>query len=371
VIAAVLSALGRLESFRMAEPGEFTRRAFEHGRLDLTQVEALADLIYAETAAQRRQALAQVTGLLGERAETWRRQVIEARALIEAGIDFADEADVAADTLARAAAIIAPLLTDVDAALRSAHYGERLREGLRVAILGPPNAGKSTLLNRIARREAAIVSPQPGTTRDVIEVHLDLAGYPVTLLDTAGIRENTEDPIEREGMRRAHAAAARAHLVLWLEDAETLDALAVWKAEHEPRDAAGTMRWLIVSKIDRIGPDELAGHEAALRRSRWTIHYVSAADGTGIDTLVQAITQFAQNYFPSEPALVTRERQHVIVRQVSSALHAAISRIAAGGGEEIIAEDLRHAATHLGRLTGRVDVEEVLDVIFREFCIGK
>ncbi len=371
VIAAILTALGRLEDCRMAEAGEFTRRAFENGRLDLTQVEALADLVYAETAAQRRQALAQVTGLLGSHAERWRHRLIEARALIEAGIDFADEGDVAKDTLARAAAIIAPLLTEVDAALRSAIYGERLREGLRVAILGPPNAGKSTLFNRLAQREAAIVSPHPGTTRDVIEVHLELAGYPVTLLDTAGIRENTEDPIEREGMRRARDAAAGAHLVLWLEDAETLDALAVWKAEHEPRGDPGMMRWLLVSKIDRISADELAGHKAALRQSRWTIHYVSAADGSGIDALVESITTFAQNFFPAEPALVTRERQHVIVRQVSSALHAAMSRIAHGGGEEIIAEDLRHAATHLGRLTGRVDVEEVLDVIFREFCIGK
>src|SRR5712691_5474249 len=203
VIAAVLAALGKFEGFRLAEPGEFTRRAFENGRLDLTQVEALADLVYAETEAQRRQAFQQVNGLLGGHAESWRRKTIEARALVEAGIDFSDEAGVPKDMVARALAIVRPLAAEMAGAAR----GERLRDGLWVVIAGPPNAGKSTLLNRLARREAAIVSPQAGTTRDVIEVHLDLAGYPVNLIDTAGIRAASEDPIEREGMARARAAA--------------------------------------------------------------------------------------------------------------------------------------------------------------------
>src|SRR5712691_1645238 len=230
VIAAVLAALGKFEGFRLAEPGEFTRRAFENGRLDLTQVEALADLVYAETEAQRRQALHQVNGLLGGHAESWRRKTIEARALVEAGIDFSDEAGVPKDMVARALAIVRPLAAEIAAALAGAARGERLRDGLWVVIAGPPNAGKSTLLNRLARREAAIVSPSAGTTRDVIEVHLDLAGYPVNLLDTAGIRAASDDPIEREGMRRARESAGRANLVLWVVEAGS-DGSTGWTAE--------------------------------------------------------------------------------------------------------------------------------------------
>src|SRR4249919_156216 len=218
VVAAVLGALGRIEGLRPAEAGEFTRRAFENGRLDLTAVEGLADLIGAETEAQRRQAYRQLKGLLGDRAETWRARLIEALALVEARIDFSDEADVPEDLIGPALVIAHSLRDEIAQALLGAARGERLREGLVVAIAGPPNAGKSTLLNRIARREAAIVSPIPGTTRDVIEVHLDLGGYPVTLLDTAGIRDS-DDPVEQDGVRRARQRAGAADLVLWVEDA--------------------------------------------------------------------------------------------------------------------------------------------------------
>src|SRR6185436_3917939 len=217
VIAAVLSALGRIDGLRAAEPGEFTRRAFENGKLDLTAVEGLADLIGAETEAQRRQAYRQLKGLLGQRAETWRTRLIEALALVEARIDFSDEADVPEDLIRPALKIVRELRDEIAEVLAGAGRGERLREGLVVAIAGPPNAGKSTLLNRIARREVAIVSPVAGTTRDVIEVHLDLDGYPVTLLDTAGIRDSA-DPVEQEGVRRARARAAEADLVLWVQD---------------------------------------------------------------------------------------------------------------------------------------------------------
>ena len=218
VIAGVLDALGTIEGCRPAEPGEFTRRAFENGQLDLTAVEGLADLIAAETPAQRRQAFRQLKGLIGDRAEAWRRRLIEALALVEARIDFSDEADVPEDLSSPALACCAAIARRDRGGLADGGRGERLREGLVVAIAGPPNAGKSTLLNRLARREAAIVSPYAGTTRDVIEVHLDLDGYPVTLLDTAGIRES-DDPVEQEGVRRARERAAAADLVLWVIDA--------------------------------------------------------------------------------------------------------------------------------------------------------
>ena len=223
VIAATLSALGQLPGLRPAEAGEFTRRAFENGKLDLTAVEGLADLVGAETEGQRRQAFRQMKGALGGRAEEWRQKLIRALALVEARIDFSDEADVPEDLLGPALAMARELTAEIEAALADERRGERLREGLVVAIAGPPNAGKSTLLNRIAQREAAIVSPHAGTTRDVIEVHLDLNGWPVTLLDTAGMRE-TGDPVEMEGVRRARARAGAADLVLWVVDGSAGDA---------------------------------------------------------------------------------------------------------------------------------------------------
>ena len=213
VVAATLAALGKLEGFRHAEAGEFTRRAFESGRMDLTAVEGLADLVAAETDAQRKQALRQMQGEFARHLERWREQLIQARALLEAGIDFADEEDVPENLAMQALEIVQPVLAEIRTALQG--QGERLRDGLQIAIAGPPNVGKSTLLNRIARRDVAIVSPYAGTTRDVIEVHLDLGGYPVTLRDTAGIR-STDDPIEQEGVRRAQRSADAADLILWV-----------------------------------------------------------------------------------------------------------------------------------------------------------
>ena len=217
VLAALFSAFSGFENVRAAEPGEFTRRGFENGKLDLTEAEALDDLIHADTDRQRRQALRQLKGMLGERARHWRAQIIDASALIAAGIDFSDEGDVSAELVAPALAKIRALLGEIEEVLAAQGQSERLREGLVVAIAGAPNVGKSTLMNQLARREVAIVSPHAGTTRDVIEVQLDLDGYPVTLIDTAGIRE-TDDPVEQEGVRRARARAAEADLVLWLVD---------------------------------------------------------------------------------------------------------------------------------------------------------
>ena len=356
VIAAVLAALGRIAGLRSAEAGEFTRRAFESGRMDLTAVEGLADLVAAETEAQRRQAFLQLKGLLGDRAETWRQRLIEALAMVEAGIDFSEEEDVPQDLLARALALIRPLAEEISQA--GLGQGERLREGLRVAIAGPPNAGKSTLFNRLARREAAIVSPFPGTTRDVLEIHLDLGGYPVTVLDTAGIRE-TNDPIEREGVRRASEQSAGADLVLWV-----IDATAVQGSEPEVPPA-----WLVVNKMDLADPPARGRIESKFNKRR-EIHFISSTTGSGVDELVNAISGFAQRFFTPEAALVTRQRQRTHLRDTVIALKDA-QQAAQEGREEIMAEHLRIATHALGRLLGRVDVEDVLDVIFRDFCIGK
>jgi tRNA modification GTPase len=380
VIATTLRALGRIAGLRPAEAGEFTRRAFENGRMDLTAVEGLADLVAAETDAQRRQAFKHLKGLLGERAETWRTRLIEALALVEAGIDFSDEDDVPRETMVRALDLVRPLADEI--AHACAGTGERLREGLRVAIAGPPNAGKSTLFNRLARREAAIVSPFPGTTRDVLELHLDLGGYPVTVLDTAGIRD-TDDPVEREGVRRATEQAEQASLVLWVVDAtaegvpeplaktsaKTTCAKTTWaKTCPKPLEVApGTHLWRIVNKIDLL-PDGQADRPHAMEREN--VRLVSSATGAGIDALVGAIGRFCEDFFSLEPALVTRARQRAHLEETGRALRGA-QEAAAQGREEIMAEQLRLASRALGKLLGRVDVEDILDVIFRDFCIGK
>ena len=353
VVAAVLGALGKLPGFRPAEAGEFTRRAFLNGRLDLTAVEGLADLVFAETEAQRAQAMRQLTGALAGRADAWRERLIEALALLEARIDFSDQ-DVPDDLVSPALDVARQLSEEIGKTLADEHRGERLREGLVVAIAGPPNAGKSSLLNRLARREAAIVSPYAGTTRDVIEVHLDLGGYPVTLLDTAGVRES-DDPVEQEGVRRARARAEAADLVLWVVEA---DASAGLKTNGEKS------QWIVHNKID-LSP------ERAQRVTGPQCYAISALTGQGVDRLVSDLAGFARDALQGgESALVTRDRHRVALQHTQEALNRAIA-VGAAGGEELFAEELRLAARALGRLTGRVDVEDVLDVIFRDFCIGK
>ncbi len=363
VIAATLGALGRIEGLRPAEAGEFTRRAFENGKLDLTAIEGLADLIGAETEAQRRQAYRQLKGLLGDRAETWRARLIEALALVEARIDFSDEADVPEDLIGPALKIVRELRDEIAQALAAGTRGERLRDGLVVAIAGPPNAGKSTLLNRIARREAAIVSPVAGTTRDVIEVHLDLDGYPVTLLDTAGIRDS-DDPVEQEGVRRARQRASEADLVLWVEAAEQRDV--------QPRATMFTgavLTWVIRNKIDLLSSVKRNEYNNEFGLSN-IVFSLSATTGLGLAEFLAQLTQFSRSYFGLEPALLTRERH----RKALDSTHKALDRACTEGSEgreDIVAEELRLAAQTLGRLTGRVDVEDILDAIFRDFCIGK
>ncbi len=466
VIAATLSALSRLPGLRPGEAGEFTRRAFENGKLDLTAVEGLADLGAAETEGQRRQALRQLEGALGAPAESWRQRLIQALALVEARIDFSDEADVPENLLAPALAIARELEREIAAALADGGRGERLREGLTVAIAGPPNAGKSTILNRIARREAAIVSPYAGTTRDVIEVHLDLNGWPVTLLDTAGIRE-TGDPVEMEGVRRARERAQAADLVLWvLEASETgvKNAAAKGAAKSQSKNAAAQgaafstgveparfiperaaearrgegertrgpdirsefasgfqvsafgrpqndnglaekplsapPTWLIRNKIDlihghlsnelrvqSIGRDELESGTTRTLRSMvnsqlpqrnesksYKNEYefsISATTGEGFDALLAQLERAAKGILAgNESVLVTRVRHRRALEDALAALRRGQSADVAAK-EDLLAEELRSAATALGRLTGRVDVEDILDVIFRDFCIGK
>jgi tRNA modification GTPase len=360
VLAALIAALSGFENVRAAEPGEFTRRGFENGKLDLTEAEALDDLIHADTDRQRRQALRQLKGLLGERARDWRARIIEASALIEAGIDFSDEGDIPAELVGPALARIGSLRNEIEEVLAAQGRSERLREGLVVAISGPPNVGKSTLINQLARREVAIVSPHAGTTRDVIEVQLDLDGYPVTVIDTAGIRE-TADPVEQEGVRRARRRAAEADLVLWIID-----------SEHQESGHPGEAPvWVVRNKIDLD-----AARGGRLRPPVGVVggagsgFEISACLGDGVLELMAALVEFARDYFGSkEDSLIGRERQRQLLQETVYSLERSISVMETG--EELAAEELRTAAHSLGRLLGRVDVEDVLDVIFREFCVGK
>jgi tRNA modification GTPase len=364
VLAALFAALSGFADVRPAEPGEFTRRAFENGKLGLTEAEGLDDLIHADTDRQRRQALRQLKGLLGDKARDWRAQIIEASALIEAGIDFSDEGDVPAELIAPALARIKMLLGEIQEVLAAQGRSERLREGLVVAIAGPPNVGKSTLMNQLARREVAIVSPHAGTTRDIIEVQLDLDGYPVTVIDTAGIRE-TDDPVEQEGVRRARARASEADLVLWMMDAQH---------EQSPQEGAAPL-WTVRNKIDldAVKADSPKPSQAGFmgqERRPGSDFGISASRGDGIAELISALVGFARDYLGAgEVSLISRARQRKLLEETADSLQHSIDVI--GKGEELAAEELRAAAYSLGRLLGRVDVEDILEAIFRDFCIGK
>jgi tRNA modification GTPase len=361
VIAGVLEALGTVPGCRLAEPGGFARRSFENGKIDLTAAEALADLVDADTAAQRRQALRQAGGALARLYDGWRTALIEAQALTEAAIDFADEGDVGEKAAAGARAAVAGLLTRLKAHLYDGRRGEILREGFRVAIAGPPNAGKSSLLNALARREAAIVSEEAGTTRDIIEVTLDLNGVPVVLSDTAGIRE-AEGKVEREGIRRAVAHVRGADLVLWLTDA------AGPTLPQPPAELVGPGGALIIAlnKVDLLGD---VGEGAAADDGTFRI---SALTGAGLPALTDAIARRAADGAgagASEAPVITQARHRQLLETCAGALE---TYMAGDPAElELRAEDLRRAATALGRITGRVDVEDVLGAIFGRFCIGK
>jgi len=352
VVAGVLAALGRVPGLRPAEPGEFAWRAFENGKLDLAEVEGLADLVEAETAAQRRQALRIAGGALSRESEAIRATLVEAMALIEAQIDFSDIEDTDALSLDSARALAAKAAHRLRAALAGAEAGARLREGFNVVIAGPPNVGKSTLMNALARRDVSIVSAIPGTTRDLVEVPLELRGFPVTLVDTAGIRE-TDDPIEREGVTRARRRADEADLTLWLGD----DAAA-------PVAPAGQGPMLFVlTKTDRTGTGE--GKRTAPQAIR-----ISALTGDGLPQLLDAIADVAEEEMGGqEPSLIARERHRLAFADALAALQRALDPHAEE--LELVAEDLRLAARALERIVGRIDVEEVLGDIFSRLCVGK
>src|SRR3982075_3984850 len=337
VLAALFAELSAFPDVRAAEPGEFTRRGFENGKLDLTEAEGLDDLIHADTDRQRRQALRHLKGLLGDRARDWRAQIIEASALIEAGIDFSDEGDVPAELIAPALARIKALLGEIEEVLAAQGQSERLRDGLVVAIAGPPNVGKSTLMNQLARREVAIVSPHAGTTRDVIEVQLDLDGYPVTVIDTAGIRE-TDDPVEQEGVRRARARAADADLVLWLVDTPS---------EKNPGEN-GVPVWRGRNKIDLEAVRAGAVLPLAWLGSDRAAFEISASRGDGLLELRAALIRYAQDYFGSDSGgLIGRARQRQLLQEAVASLQCSLEVLGEGG--ELAAAHLRIAPHSLGR----------------------
>ena len=342
VIAAVLRELSLQPGLRPAEAGEFTRRALENNRLDLAQVEGLADLIDAETEAQRRQALRVLSGELGTRAEGWRRDLIRAAALIEATIDFADE-EVPVDVTPEVTELLTGVRDSLRAEIDGTRVAERIRTGFEVAIVGAPNVGKSTLLNALAGREAAITSEYAGTTRDVIEVRMDLGGLPVTLLDTAGIRD-TDDHVEAIGVERARERARLADLRVFLLDGDAPD------LEPEGQDL------VLRAKAD-LHPD--AGDA------------ISGKTGQGVSSLVARVTEILSAR-AAGIGIATRERHRLAMTRAIAAMEEAQLRIDMGPDmADLAAEELRTAIRALDSLVGRVDVENLLDEIFSSFCIGK
>ena len=357
VASALLEALATQPGLRLAEPGEFSRRAFLNGKLDLTEAEGIADLVAAETAAQRRQALRQMAGDAGRLYEIWRTRLLRAQARVEAEIDFPDEG-LPPDLAAAVAAQLAEIKGEIAAFLGDNHRGERLREGLAVAVLGPPNAGKSSLVNALARRKVAITAATAGTTRDVIEVALDLAGFPVTLADTAGLRD-ARDAIEEEGVRRARARAASADLKLVVVDASKPREKTLLAALIDNDTVVAANKMDLVPAADAAWADKLGAGPAVK---------ISVTTGAGMAALEARLgTEIARRFGGESTPLITRARH----RQALEAACAALDRYPQAGAPELAAEELRQAVRSLGRITGRVGVEDLLDVVFREFCIGK
>jgi tRNA modification GTPase len=355
VVQALFGALARFDGLRMAEAGEFTRRAFGNGKFDLIEVEGLADLIEARTEAQRRQALHHSEGGASRLIAKWRRDIMRILARLEAAIDFADEAHVEEEALRAHEEELEALVLSFESEIERGRAGERLREGFRVVLAGAPNVGKSSLLNRLGGKDAAIVSPIPGTTRDLVEVHLNLAGIPVILQDTAGVRAASEDPIEQAGMARAGKALEGADLILWLSSPD------VASLAHQPPFESDVI-W-IWNKRDLALPEE-AGPDGRPYVA------ISSVTGEGLSDLEVAISARLQQLTAmGETVLITRRRHREAL--VSMRLHLLSALRKPAPALEIITEELRLAAADIGRLTGHIDVESLLDLIFRDFCIGK
>ena len=350
VTSAVVKALALIPGLRLAEPGEFAWRAFMNGKIDLSEVEGLADLVEAETEAQRRQAQRIAGGALSRECDAIRTSLLEAMAIVETQIDFTDVEDASDFTLETVRDAARGAIERIDRALATADSAQRLREGFTVVIAGPPNVGKSTLMNALAGRDVAITSPVPGTTRDLIEVFLDLRGYPVILVDTAGVRES-HDPIEQEGVARARRRAESADLILWLND--RVDDLG---------PSLGSATLVVQTKMDLKQADPSAGKPAGVA--------ISAKTGAGVDRLLDVIAELAEERMSSrEPTLLTLERHR---RGFQEARQALAATLVPGAVEpELIAEDLRRAATAMDRIVGRIGAEDVLGEIFARLCVGK
>ena len=364
VISEIIECLGAMKNLRVAEPGEFSRRAFLNGKMDLTEAEGLADLIDAETKMQARMALRQKQGELGGLYEIWREEILVTLANIEAYIDFPDE-DIPENVTQTIEKTIRSLINSISGHLNDNRRGERLRAGLNVVIIGPPNAGKSSLMNLLARRDVAIVSEHAGTTRDIIEIHLDLGGYPITIVDTAGIRENPGE-IEAEGIKRARKRAEQADLKIMVFDANheniSPDAGELKNFAH----MADENSIVVFNKIDLLADKNKIALPVTYNKIR-TIE-ASFNNGVGIDNILDYIKKSAEDGFATQgEPMITRERHRALLRESLAALQT----FSLGKNIELASEDLRQAALAIGKITGRIDVEEVLDRIFSSFCIGK
>ncbi len=363
VVDGTIEALAKLPDFRPAEAGEFTRRAFDNDKLDLTEVEGLSDLIAAETEAQRKQAIRQMDGELSKLVEGWRDRLVRMLAYLEAEIDFPDE-ELEEGISAQVKHNIEQLIKDIKHHLSDNHRGERLRNGIKIAIVGPPNAGKSSLLNALARREVAIVSDVAGTTRDIIEVHLDLSGYPVIVSDTAGLREieeNTTDGIELEGIRRAKQNAESADLCLAvfdIADRDNFDTETLKLLNSENSFVA--LNKNDINQADQTIPSSVSGFD---------ITKISTKSSDGLDILLEKLNSWVVSNIGQSGSSsgITRQRHRSALLECLDSLGRSLETDL----PELCAEDLRLSTRYLGRITGKVDVEELLDVIFRDFCIGK
>lgn len=370
VMDRVMAAIRAIDpTIRLAEAGEFSKRAVQNGKLDLTEAEAIADLVAAETEAQAEQAVAQLGGALKNLYEDWRAQLVHLLSRFEAAIDFVDEEDVPDDVLRDTEDKITAMLQQIDAHLNDHRLGERLRDGFTVAVIGAPNAGKSSLVNALAKRDVAIVSNIAGTTRDAIEVHLNLNGYPVTLIDTAGLRD-TNDEIERIGIQRARDRLAQADIVLALFDATAKQDAATLSHVDDKTIVVMTKSDLspfVMSNVSETSPGDFS---PSARNDKIKI---SINTQQGLDVLLQTLTQKIATLTTrnSNTPLLTRARHRDAVMETRDHLQRAQEKNKGNDTPELLAEDLRLATRALGRLTGRVDVEDLLDVIFSEFCIGK